>query len=78
VPNICFSVLTLVHISFLFSVLCVFRLFQEKLMVIQLMKKFSAFVETFYPKLNLARVRECTILTERPPLVGEVSANFCR
>jgi hypothetical protein len=25
----------------------------------------------------VARVRERTILTERPPLVGEVSANFC-
>jgi hypothetical protein len=24
-----------------------------------------------------ALVREQTILTERPPLVGEVSANFC-
>jgi hypothetical protein len=30
-------------------------------------------------KLNaVAWVRERTILTERPPLVGEVSANFCR
>jgi hypothetical protein len=30
------------------------------------------------PKLNsLALVRKRTILTERPPLVGEVSANFC-
>jgi hypothetical protein len=29
-------------------------------------------------KLNsVARVRERTIPTERPPLVGEVSANFC-
>ena len=29
-------------------------------------------------KLNsVALVRERTILTERPPLVGEVSANFC-
>jgi hypothetical protein len=29
-------------------------------------------------KLNsVARVRELTIPTERPPLVGEVSANFC-
>jgi hypothetical protein len=30
-------------------------------------------------KLNpMALVRERTIPTERPPLVGEVSANFCR
>jgi hypothetical protein len=29
-------------------------------------------------KLNsMALVRELTIPTERPPLVGEVSANFC-
>jgi hypothetical protein len=26
---------------------------------------------------SVALVRERTILTERPPLVGEVSANFC-
>jgi hypothetical protein len=26
---------------------------------------------------SMARVRERTILTERQPLVGEVSANFC-
>ena len=31
-----------------------------------------------YPKLNsVALVRERTIPTERPPPVGEVSANFC-
>jgi hypothetical protein len=30
------------------------------------------------PKLNtVALVHERTIPTERPPLVGEVSANFC-
>jgi hypothetical protein len=28
--------------------------------------------------LSMALVRKRTILTERPPLVGEVSANFCR
>jgi hypothetical protein len=27
---------------------------------------------------SLASVRERTVQTERPPLVGEVSANFCR
>jgi hypothetical protein len=27
--------------------------------------------------LSVARVREKTIPTEQPPLVGEVSANFC-
>jgi hypothetical protein len=26
---------------------------------------------------SVALVREQTILTERPPIVGEVSANFC-
>jgi len=35
--------------------------------------------ETHKTKLNsVALVRERTILTERPPLVGEVSASFCR
>jgi hypothetical protein len=30
------------------------------------------------PKLNyVALVREWTIATKRPPLIGEVSANFC-
>jgi hypothetical protein len=27
---------------------------------------------------SVALVRKCTILTKRPPLVSEVSANFCR
>jgi len=31
----------------------------------------------FYLLNSLALVRERTILTERPPPVGEVSANFC-
>jgi len=32
----------------------------------------------YYTKLNsVALVRERTIPTERPPTVGEVSANFC-
>jgi hypothetical protein len=36
-------------------------------------------IEWFYHKLNsVALVRERTIPTERPPPVGEVSANFCR
>jgi hypothetical protein len=30
-----------------------------------------------YKKTSVALVRKRTILTERPPLVGEVSANFC-
>ena len=29
------------------------------------------------PKTSVALVRERTIPTERPPPVGEVSANFC-
>jgi hypothetical protein len=33
---------------------------------------------TYHTKLNsVALFRERTIATERPPLVGEVSANFC-
>jgi hypothetical protein len=30
------------------------------------------------PNPSVALVCEQTVLTERPPLVGEVSANFCR
>jgi hypothetical protein len=33
--------------------------------------------ETDMEKNSMALVRDRTILTERPPLVGEVSANFC-
>jgi len=37
-----------------------------------------AWVQGFIKKLNsVALVRERTIPTERPPPVGEVSANFC-
>jgi hypothetical protein len=32
---------------------------------------------SLYKVYSVARVRERTIPTERPPLVGEVSANFC-
>jgi hypothetical protein len=32
---------------------------------------------TNQPTNSVALVRERTIPTERPPLVGEVSANFC-
>jgi hypothetical protein len=42
------------------------------------------FIQNKKPRYNfiqipnsVALVREQTILTERPPLVGEVSANFC-
>jgi hypothetical protein len=31
----------------------------------------------YYYYYSMASVRERTIPTERPPLVGEVSANFC-
>jgi hypothetical protein len=35
-------------------------------------------IQCIKPKLNsVALVRERTIPTERPPLVGEVAANFC-
>jgi len=43
-----------------------------------LMDIFSIVCVIFYTKLNsVALVRERTIPTERPPPVGEVSANFC-
>ena len=38
----------------------------------------AIYVTKKHTKLNsVALVRERTIPTERPPLVGEVSANFC-
>jgi hypothetical protein len=41
-------------------------------------KKVVEKIETHTKKLNsVALVRERTIPTERPPPVGEVSANFC-
>ena len=40
--------------------------------------KFFGVNQIIYTKLNsVALVRERTIPTERPPTVGEVSANFC-
>ena len=38
---------------------------------------FGAFGLLFFIKNSVALVRERTIPTERPPPVGEVSANFC-
>jgi hypothetical protein len=37
----------------------------------------SVSVSVLYPTNSVALVRERTIPTERPPLVGEFSANFC-
>ena len=37
----------------------------------------NAFLILFYKLNSVALVHERTIPTERPPLVGEVSANFC-
>ena len=38
---------------------------------------FYVYLHFLYNKNSVALVRERTIPTERPPLVGEVSANFC-
>jgi hypothetical protein len=38
---------------------------------------FGNFVRHIALKNSVAWVREQTVQTERPPLAGEVSANFC-
>ena len=43
----------------------------------QHVKIFSMYIKKLKKKNSVALVREQTIPTERPPPVGEVSANFC-